>query len=170
MHKPINAICGKVLIKTKTARNPVSALLCLICLVFSCQNDSCDQHEAHKKRDKPKKNIIFASPSSCSVPDLVQERIIPIVWHCLPQQRDLWRGNCNWQMGKKDKKKKKVSFAQEEQRGRDEGKHLTGTQEDSTVRADLLVNLHCLQKAAGMSEMRKPLALDKKVMSGNERQ
>lgn len=57
-----------------------------------------------RERDKPKENIIFAPPSSCSVSDLVQERIIPIVWHCLPHHGDLWRGNCNWQMGKKDKK------------------------------------------------------------------
>lgn len=42
LHKPRNTICGKVLIKTKTARNPVSALLRLICRVSCCQNDSCD--------------------------------------------------------------------------------------------------------------------------------
>lgn len=35
---------------------------------------------------------------------------------------------------------------------------------------DLPVNLHCLWKAAMMSVMRKPLAPNKKVMSGNERQ
>lgn len=38
------------------------------------------------------------------------------------------------------------------------------------VRFDLPLNLHCLWKAAMMSMMRQPLAPDKKVMSGNERQ
>lgn len=71
-------------------------------------------------------------------------------------------------MGREEKNP--VSSAREGQRGRDKSKYLTGDTGGLIVGFDLLVNLHCLWKAAMMSVMRKPLAPNKKVMSGNERQ
>lgn len=81
----------------------------------------------------------------------------PTVCSSLPKNQDLWRGNCNWQMGRVEKMpprgKREMLVSTKERVGqkqifdRDTGGLVVGF--------DLLVNLYCLWKAPE-SIMRKP--------------
>lgn len=164
LHKPVHTICGERFNPNQTCWNSTFISTVLTSHVASCQNDSGAWRKA--PNDELKKNIISASSSSCSVPDPVQGRIIPTVWHCSPQQWDLWRGNCNWQMGREEKRAllpgrgiegwTKANIWQ----GRRRTQQLDLTSWWTVIAFESL--LWCLQ--------RETLALTKKVMSGNERQ
>lgn len=79
----------------------------------------------------------------------------PTVWHSLLQKQDLWRGNCNWQMGRE--RKKEAPLGQKRRDGEREGQRQIFDRDKGglIVGFDLLVNLHCLLKAT-RSMMRTP--------------